>query len=388
MNTNKIAYYPVIVFSLLTFVAVFEMIVVLPLAPSIASIYQVSVADVSLLNIGYAVMGIFAPIGGYIADRFGLKKTMIASMLVFTIGCGILAFNTGLIYYVTGRSVIGMSYFTVIGLISSYTAEVIPENRLGMISGIYKFAFGLSLVVSPVAGSLLVRDYGIQMIYLLLGISGLVVTFMLFFLKSVFVSNERIQPKDVHYLLSQKKTWIYIMMTFFLSVPSVLFYNYYPIKLGTLGLNQVAVGKQFTYLAVGTLVAAVIIIFGSERIGKARLAVIGLVLCTLAMLPMISNQMILLTVFSILLGIGYDIIWGLHMPLCSLVYKKANGTFMTLLTLMMALTNVMVNSIAPIIYRISGFSLHVFLCFISLAITTLLYVKVYYFGKKKPPQKS
>ena len=56
--------YVILFFMFVTFFTVFEMNVVLPLAPSIAKRYGIALADISLLNLGYSLMGRLAPVFG------------------------------------------------------------------------------------------------------------------------------------------------------------------------------------------------------------------------------------------------------------------------------------------------------------------------------------
>ena len=64
--------YVILFFMFVTFFTVFEMNVVLPLAPSIAKRYGIALADISLLNLGYSLMGLLAPVFGYYSDRYNI----------------------------------------------------------------------------------------------------------------------------------------------------------------------------------------------------------------------------------------------------------------------------------------------------------------------------
>lgn len=364
----------IIFFMFLTFFTVLEMNIVLPLAPSIAKLYSIPLANVSLLNLGYSLAGLFAPVFGYFSDRYHIKWVLLASLILFCAGCLMMVLGKGVFTFVAARSVIGLSYYAIVGLTASYTAGAVSEEKIGYVGGWYKLAFGMGIVISPMLGAFMMETFGFSAIYIFLLFAGILGAIGVFFLESIEEKSEKITLQEVRSLLKESKVKVYVLITFALSVPAVLFYNYYSIHLETLGFHQIEIGEMYTYVSAGSVIAAILIILWSEKIGKLKMAIFGLLLCVVFMLPLALGQKIILVLSSIFFGIGYDMIWGLHFPLSSLIYKRGNSTFLTILSLSMAATNVITNVTAPLIFGKGGFSFNIFISFLALLLTLVLYL--------------
>ncbi len=377
-DTKKIT----ILFMLITYVIIFELCVVLPLAPRISEIYGINASNISMLNLGYAIAGLFAPIFGFIADKHGVKKTMIISTLLFTFGALVMGFGEKAIFYVAARFLIGLGYYSLIGIIYSYTALIVEENKLGRISGYYKIFFGLAILTSPVLGSFMIENYSIAFIYRVLAASSIVCLIGLLILKFPDKRMEKMDFNDVKFLIKNKTTILCLLMTFFLCIPAIVFYNYYSIHLESIGMTQMEIGQMYVFISFGTLLAGFLILLFSDKLGKLKFVIFGVILCLIGILPLSTSTKTLLLIFSFIWSLGYDIIWGLHSTMAALIYKKATGTFLTMISLAMAFTNIFSNIVSPFLYRAGGFRLNTIVCFISLVLTGILYIKVYYIDRK------
>ena len=367
--------YVIIFFMFITFFTVFEMNVVLPLAPLIARQYGINLADISLLNLGYSLMGLLAPIFGYYSDRYNIKWVLLLNLFIFCAGCAVMVLGRGIFVFVTARALIGLSYYSIVGLTAAYTAGAVSPDRIGYVGGFYKLAFGIGIVASPMLGAWITEYFDFTMIYILLFGAGLIGAAGVFFLPPAEEKEEKITWPEAKSLLKEQKVKVYVLITFALSVPAVLFYNYYSIHLEMLCFSQAEISGMYTFVSAGSVAAAVLIIFLGEKIGKLRMAIGGLILCTLTVLPLALSGRLILIMTSFFFGVGYDTIWGLHFPLSSLIYKKGNSTFLTILSLSMAFTNVVTNLTAPLIYHAGGFLWNMIICFAALLLTTLLYVR-------------
>ncbi len=373
----------VLLFMYILFVIVYEMTAIGPLSPTIAKIYGIKVADVGLLNIGFAVAGLFAPFFGFVADKYGIKKTIFTGMLLFSLGSFILASTRSAFFYVFARFVIGLGYYSVFGLIYSYSSLIIEEKIIGKISGFYKMIFGVAVLVSPISGSYIVNNYGIATVYILLAIMSAISCVFIFILKFPDKKVEKIDKKDIIMLLKRRETYEFMLITFFVAIPQMLFFIYYSVHLGSLGFIQTEIGKMYTIVSIGTFSAGLLILFASDKFGKLKFMLVGMLVAAVGVFMTSSTNTIILLVFSFLFGIGFDTIWGLHFTMASLVYKKGQATFVTLLSLTMALTHIITNLVSPFIYKIGGFRAASIVCFTAIILALILYIKVYYFSSNK-----
>src|SRR5690554_6890417 len=172
----------VTILMILQFIITFEMSMVMPLAPIISTIYQINPSTITYLNMGYAASGLLSPIFGYWADHFSMKKIIILSTLFFAFGSFIVSINTKEMY-VFGRFLLGIGYYNLSSIIMSYTSTIVTNNRLGLVSGLYKVAFSLGAFASPIIGLQLLKVIAFDDIYLLLLLFSVVfVLFFFFFL--------------------------------------------------------------------------------------------------------------------------------------------------------------------------------------------------------------
>jgi MFS family permease len=77
MRNEKMNIVAIGVLMAIQLVITFEMSMVMPMAPLIASIYQIEQSNVTLLNLGYALSGLFVPFLGMLADKMGNKRILI-----------------------------------------------------------------------------------------------------------------------------------------------------------------------------------------------------------------------------------------------------------------------------------------------------------------------
>jgi MFS family permease len=104
-NTNIVA---IGVLMAIQLVITFEMSMVMPMAPLIASIYQVEQSNVTLLNMGYALSGLFVPFLGMMADKIGNKRILIFSSFLICGGQRVSVFVWSNPWgFVLGRTILG-----------------------------------------------------------------------------------------------------------------------------------------------------------------------------------------------------------------------------------------------------------------------------------------
>lgn len=360
---------------LIQLISVLEMNVVMPLAPQIANLFQVDEAKITLLNTGYALAGLFAPVFGFYGDRQGLKKYILIGAALFTTGAVMMCFaNTATMYFLS-RSVIGFGYYPLVCLIPTYTLKIISYNKMGKVSGLYKLAFALGILISPLLGSYVMEYIGFKQLYMIISaVSALVFLFLLAIPKSE-TSSESLSFQEVKYLFKDKKSLLLIAATFLLSIPAVLFYNYFSVFLNSEGYSAMDIGVIYSIVSCGSVSAAILIILISDKVGKVKLSLLGLCVCSIFILPLSFNVKAILYTCTFIFGLGYDTIWGLLFPVCAQLFKKESATFLALLSVSMAFTNVVTNILGPILQDLGGFALCNLFSFGGIVSAGLLYYK-------------
>ena len=71
------------------FIMTMELGSVYPIAPYLAELFGIEASKIILINIGFAVFGLVAPIFGMMADRIGSRKVITGSLGVLAFGMAV-----------------------------------------------------------------------------------------------------------------------------------------------------------------------------------------------------------------------------------------------------------------------------------------------------------
>jgi len=366
--------YSIIILTLLTFVTVVEFSIVMPLGPQIADKYGISRNSISYLFVGYTLMGVLTPIIGYLADKYGLKKFILISVVVFIIGAVVDSIATTALAYFVGRSIIGLGFYAITALVIVYSSKIIKYEHLGIVSGIYKFSFAGAMFAAPIIGSFYIKYFDISSLYVSLAIAASILLVLLLPIKELKGEND-IVLKDV-FLMIRKKEVIYMSIaTFMLAVPSVFFFNYLSTHLQDIGYSVQRASMTFSIIASGSIIAATIIIFSSDKIGKLRMAKVGVIISAFALVGFLFNVDLVIIICGVLFGIGYDIVWGLFFPVASKIYDKGVNSYIAVLSMAMAFAGVFTNLTAPFVMEHWSFTGNMIVSIIALIICYYAYIK-------------
>ena len=121
----------------------------------------VSVADFTLaLAIQNIIWGLSQALVGAIADRFGLRITMIAGAAIYVVGLGIMAAAQGVLALIISSGLIGVALAcTATSLAMSACVRAVSEERRSTTLGLVSAAGSLGTLVGPLATqALLARE--------------------------------------------------------------------------------------------------------------------------------------------------------------------------------------------------------------------------------------
>lgn len=143
-------------------------------APVISNAFGIKIAQFSLVfSAGLFGMMVGSLIFGSLADRFGRKLMIVASMLIFSGGTVATAFGGTLGYFVFIRFVTGLGIGGALPNLLALTAEYAPARaRVFVMSAMY-CGYPLGGVAFGLVGSLLVHAVAWHMAFLLCGLLSL-----------------------------------------------------------------------------------------------------------------------------------------------------------------------------------------------------------------------
>ena len=343
------------------FIVTVEMSIVMPLAPQIAQAYNVDTFYAILLNIGFAVFGVLAPLLGYNGDKYGIKKMLLGAITFFIIGAAIVASVQTVVGYVVGRSLLGLAFFTALGMTQTYIIKSAP-HLAGPLSGVHRIVFALGVFASPWLGQTLVTQGSLQLLYNILTITGVVTFLLTWFVHEIQDTSTQRSLKDLMHTLNQKVVIGWLIAVFLNALPAIFFFNYLSIFLNELGWSGLAITNQYTLVAFGSVLGGVLIVFITSRFKLSALLRIFLWIPPLILGLFITQDMIWFPVIGLLFGLFFDATWGMVFPYASTIVPHYAATFLTLISLVMAFTNVVTTLTGALVYQLGGFSLMIWIC--------------------------
>ena len=361
-------------------VITFEMSMVMPMAPLIASIYQVEQSNVTLLNLGYALSGLFVPFLGMMADKIGNKRILIFSSFLFAAGSALVFIWSNPWGFVLGRTILGVGFFALISISPSYLSILVKQEKYGFVSGLHKIAFALAILISPLVATTFAINYGFQTLYLGVMIAMIICTGLAFLMPDVRSRHETIHHNSLMSIFKNSKAVMMMAAVALFSVPSVFYFNYLSIHLNQLGQSAQSIASLYSMIALGSLGAGIGIMLFSDKLGKRRMGLWGAVFSAIFMALTLFNYEPTIFLVGFMFGLAFDLIWGLLFPLATGILKGQTAGFLTILSFVMSMTNVLANGLAPTIFRFGGFMLNVLVCTMGLIIGTFLLYQIF---KKK-----
>jgi len=357
------------------FIVTVEMSIVMPLAPQIAQAYNVDTFYAIILNIGFAVFGVLAPLLGYNGDKYGIKKMLLGALTFFILGAMIVASIQSIAGYVIGRSLLGLAFFTVLGMTQTYIIKSAP-HLAGPLSGVHRIVFALGVFTSPWLGQVLVSDGSLQLLYNILTIVGIVTIVLTSFVHEIQDNSTLRSLKDLLHTLNQRVVIGWLFAVFLNALPAIFFFNYLSIYLNELGLSGVAITNQYTLTALGSVFGGILIVFITTRFKLSSLLKIFLWLPPLMLALFITQDMIWFPILGLSFGLFFDATWGMVFPYASTIVPYYAATFLTLISLVMAFTNVVTTLAGAYVYQVGGFPLMIWICVIGGLIGAAIQVSI------------
>lgn len=152
-----------------TFMALLDMSIVTVALPAIQSDLSAGMAGVQWVVDSYILcLSSLMLSGGALGDRYGRRRLWLSGVALFTAGSALCAIATGLSVLVCGRLIQGTAAaFLVPGALSILTQSFPHTAQRARLIGWWGMFGGLSVVLGPVLGGLLVDQFGWPSIFLI-----------------------------------------------------------------------------------------------------------------------------------------------------------------------------------------------------------------------------
>lgn len=359
-----------------------EMAVIGPLSPFLAVYFSIDESMVILLSLGYSAVGFLVPYLGVFGDKFGKKKSISISLVLFILGSIMAAFVGSPLVFACARIFIGFAYFSLSATNLSYLSEFISYQNRGKASGLLRTAFSASVLLSPIASSFLVDKYdSLVVIYIPLAIVALLALIFLGQLpETQKYPNVVVNKNEFLSLLHNPIVKKMLISVFLILTAPTLLLNYLGIYLAnSFDVPQVNIGTIYTIVAIGTVLGTFFSGVFSDRIGKYKLAKILFMGMLIAIIPIpFVKSLILIVLLAIFFSFGLDGGWTSYQAFATEVVPEKKGTFMSLMYTVNAMTITFYSLVGPLLYKLGGFPLLVIIAcaFLMIALYIIINLKI------------
>ena len=176
-----------VVFVAAMFMSIMDATIVNVALPTIGRDFSVSPTDVSSISIAFLVsLAVFIPASGWLGDRFGGKRVLLAAIIVFTVASALCGLATSLGELVVFRVLQGVGGGMLAPVGMAMLFRVFPPEERIRASAILTVPTTLAPALGPVLGGLLVTDLSWRWVfYVNVPIGAAALLFGLLFLRSV-----------------------------------------------------------------------------------------------------------------------------------------------------------------------------------------------------------
>lgn len=319
------------------FVAMADNWVVSPILPSIAQNLNVDVASASIVITAYMLpFGIFQLLYGYLAERFGKRQVITFSISMFTIATALCAFAFAIPDLAAYRALTGMFAASIMPVSLALIGDLFPmeerQSAIGSFMGISFLGQGLSMAIGGFIAYFL-NWRGVFGIYAALAVLSSVLLFTIGRkIPSTKNKDSKVLIPYINVLKNPSSVIIYILVIFegIFLIGSFSFLGGYIKK--AFDLNNFAIGMVMTAFGVMALLAGRKAGKLAAKIGRKKVAVIGLTLAFIsdALLVGFGSFLPVVIIAVGLMGLGFMLAHSTFLTIATEFAAKARGIAMSL----------------------------------------------------------
>ncbi|MDA8333647.1 MAG: DHA2 family efflux MFS transporter permease subunit [Peptococcaceae bacterium] len=194
---------PLLVVVLGAFMAVLDSSIVNVVIPKLMAVFGVDANRIEWVSTGYLLgSGVVVPATGFLADRVGLKKMFVFSLVVFTSGsllCG-LAWSNGVLIAFRVLQALGGGMIMPLSLTIMYS--MVPREKIGMALGLWGIAIAAAPAVGPTLGGYLADRFTWRLIFTINIPIGIVAVILVLLVLPAFPRRPNLKPDVAGFLLA------------------------------------------------------------------------------------------------------------------------------------------------------------------------------------------
>jgi MFS family permease len=307
-------YYHLSILALSGFVTSFGAHIVATNLPSYAEVAGVGALTIGLLIAIYDLAELFAkPFAGFVADRRGMKATLLVGLAVFIFGSFLfLIINPKLLVLVRFVQGLGAAALSTVSI--SLVAKHFVQGR-GQAFGIYNAVKGAGYVIAPALGGFIIHAANFAMIFVVSGCIGAVALLLSLFLPPDR-SDDATLDDDENITLAQffsifkepRLVPVYAVIIINMFLVGILF-GFLPVYLHSIGYTAVQSGSILSVATASYLLVQPLAGHLADRFEIRTTVIAGLLLAALGIIVATFTSGIALIAVVITAGIGIGTVW-------------------------------------------------------------------------------
>lgn len=282
--------------------------------PVYAKQVGVGLAVIGALVAVYDFAEIFAkPVFGWIADRRGVKTTMLAGIAFFSLASlAFLLVPPQLLIVIRFLQGLGAAALCIAS--TALAAAYFPEGR-GSAFGVYNGLKGLGYVLGPSIGGAIVWKYSFSATFVASFLAGALALTLSIFLPRLS-ANSKLEDDDDDFSLSQilaalresRMLGWYVIIVVNMFMVGILF-GFLPVYVNSLGYDQLKNGFIATAATTSYLPIQPVAGYLADRFDAKRVVLTGLILSALSLglIPFSTGEVLVCVV--VVGGIGVGSVW-------------------------------------------------------------------------------
>ena len=304
-----------LILALCGFVTSFGAHIVATNLPPFAEVIGAGAFVIGLLIAVYDFAELFAkPLAGFIADRRGMKLTLLAGLSIFIAGSLLfLVINPKLLLLVRFVQGLGAAALSTVSI--TLVAKYFETGR-GKAFGIYNAIKGAGYVIAPALGGFLISGFGFAMIFIVSAGVGVVALLLSLLLPrdknrsgSLEDDDDEISLRQFFLIFKEPRLLpVYAVIVINMFMVGILF-GFLPVYLHGIGYTPLQSGSAVSTATLSYLLVQPLAGYLADRISISATVIVGLALAALAIIVTTFTTGILFLAVIIAAGVGVGTVW-------------------------------------------------------------------------------
>lgn len=331
-----------------------------PLIPFIATRFGVSLEAASWLVTAQVLAALLSPIGGWLGDRQGYRRTMQLGLILSALGALAIAFAPTFAAVIAAAVVLGLGLAIYQPSMQAFVSDHVPLARRGRALGIVELSWSLSGIVAvPLLVHMIAWNGDIRLPFTLL--AGLVVVLLVLGIFHLPADYPRptyttARPRFHEVLLRPSVAFLLLFMWLSLVGEEVLFIAQVPWLIDQFAATPQSISNALFFFGIGELIGVLLVTAFADRLGKVRAPILGYSAAVVVylLLPVFGRTWESYLLLFMLFAVAFEFGIVASFPLASSVEPEARGMVLSATTIATNTGRAAGSRIGVALYGLSG----------------------------------